>query len=98
MVFSEPLAGGGWSQAGATVYVLGAPAADEYGNPYPIVPLSVNSPDISGDLAIGLTDIALFVHDMHHNNYNYRSDFYYDGFINLSDVVVMASCIGVVCD
>jgi hypothetical protein len=58
--------------------------------------LSVNSPDINGDLEVDLSDIVLFVQDLG-GPYNHRSDFVHDGVINLSDVAVMAAAIGATC-
>jgi hypothetical protein len=54
-------------------------------------PLNIlfNSPDINGDLVVNLTDVILFAGD-YYGAYNYRSDFYWDGNLNLSDIVILA--------
>lgn len=55
-----------------------------------------NSPDINGDLAVNLSDVALFAAD-YHGAYDYRSDFIWDGALNLSDLVVLSRDLGGVC-
>jgi len=51
--------------------------------------IKFNSPDINGDLLVNLTDVILFATD-YYGVYNYRSDFYWDGNLNLSDIVILA--------
>ena len=56
-----------------------------------------NSPDINGDLQVDLSDIPLFAADFF-NGYDYRSDFNWDGVINLSDVTIMVQALGLACE
>lgn len=55
-----------------------------------------NSPDINGDLAVNLTDIAIFAGDFF-GVYNYRSDYFWDGILNLSDIALIAQGYGAHC-
>ncbi len=55
-----------------------------------------NSPDMSGDLVVNLTDIVLFA-DIYFTAYGYAADFYWDGVVNLSDIVLLAQGIGASC-
>lgn len=56
-----------------------------------------NSPDINCNLAVNLSDLSLYAQDVFGGVYKYRSDFYYDGNLNLSDLVLMAQGAGAVC-
>jgi len=97
--FSQPLQGGGWSDASVTIYVAGYPALDPDENPHSPLPLGIVSPDINGDLVVGLSDIAHFVNDlMYPGEASHRSDFNNDSVINLSDVALMAQGIGTSCE
>lgn len=96
ITFTEPLPGGGWSDQGFVVYLAGERARDLDGELLPTVPLRVNSPDLSGDLQINLTDIILFVPAL--QQYEYRADLNYDGQVNLSDIIRMTDAVGVVCE
>jgi len=58
--------------------------------------IQVNSPDINGDLRVNLTDVVLFTM-LYHGPYDYAGDFYYDGVLNLSDIVMMARGQGKTC-
>jgi len=49
-----------------------------------------NSPDLSGDGFVDITDIAMFSQDFF-GPYSYRSDFNWDGIINLSDISYMTA-------
>lgn len=82
----------GGSSLGETVnvYMAGTPLNQ------PGMNLTFNSPDISGDLTVNLTDVTLFSGDFT-GAYNYRSDFIYDGALNLSDVTVLAQGNGTSC-
>jgi len=55
-----------------------------------------NSPDIDGDCVINLLDVATFSADFY-GEYNYRSDFFLDGELNLLDIPILASAIGISC-
>jgi hypothetical protein len=93
--FSGPLLAGG-SGAGATVMV-GTWPEPEYPVLFPQGDLfRFNSPDINGDHVVNLADVALFSADFF-GNYNYRSDFFWDGVISLSDVALMAQGMGSFC-
>ncbi|MFH1843139.1 MAG: hypothetical protein ABIF77_08005 [bacterium] len=72
----------GFSGSGAVVVVNGTVIN---------APLDIlfNSPDIDGSLVVNLTDVILFAQD-YYGAYNYRSDFYWDGNLNLSDIVILA--------
>jgi hypothetical protein len=50
--------------------------------------LEIRSPDITGDLAVDLTDIVLFVQAL--GEYRAYADFWPDGTVNLSDIVIMS--------
>jgi len=60
------------------------------------LPLQINSPDITGDLKVDLQDVQAFAVDFY-GSYDYRSDFEYDGVVNLSDVTLMAQHLGASC-
>jgi len=93
--FSNPLRAGG-SGAGATIMV-GTWPEPESPIEFPGEELfQFNSPDITGDLVVNLTDVALFAGD-YYGSYNYRSDFYWDGILNLSDVSHLAQAMGDAC-
>lgn len=55
-----------------------------------------NSPDISGDLVVDLTDVVFFSQDFY-GPYNYISDFYWDGNLDLSDIVLLAQGMAAQC-
>lgn len=84
--WTMPLRGGGHSEENCWVLVNGAAIGG------PGIPLHFNSADISGDLIVNLTDIALFAEDFF-GDYDYRCDFYYDGELNLSDLSLLAQSI-----
>jgi hypothetical protein len=48
-----------------------------------------NSPDVSCDGVVNITDVILFTGDFY-GTYDYRSDFHWDGVINLSDIAILA--------
>jgi hypothetical protein len=58
--------------------------------------IAINSPDINGDLQVNLSDVVAFTQD-YFGAYNYRSDFFWDGVLNLSDVARMAQGMGAIC-
>lgn len=55
-----------------------------------------NSPDINCNLIVNLSDLSLYAQDKF-AGYAYRSDFYWDNTLNLSDLVLMAQGSGAVC-
>lgn len=88
--FDGPFGGGGSNQTGFNVQVCNLILLSG------TLPLWMNSPDINGDLLVDLTDVQLFAMDFY-GIYNYRSDFEYDGVVNLSDVTQMAQHMGASC-
>jgi hypothetical protein len=92
--FSNPLFAGGNSDplAGETCIVIinGEALAS------PGLDIQFVSPDVNGDLVVTLTDVVLFAAD-YYGLYVYRSDFYYDGNVNLSDIVLLAQGLGAEC-
>lgn len=52
--------------------------------------------DINGDLVVNLADLSLFATDFF-VLYNYRSDFHFDGILNLLDVTRFAQCMSAEC-
>ena len=69
------------------------------GNTLTQAPLNINhnSPDINGSLLVNLSDVTLFAQDIFGGVYRYRSDFYWDGNLNLSDLVLMSQGTGAGC-
>lgn len=61
------------------------------------IELYINSPDINGDQSVDLGDVGAFVID-YFGGYNFRSDFFYDGVINLADVGIMGAALGARCN
>ncbi len=71
------------------VMVNGSVLADENG--LLIRPSIVfNSPDLNADLFVNLTDVPIFAGD-YWGQYNFRSDFNWDGRVNLSDLPWLAA-------
>lgn len=58
--------------------------------------LRLNSADITGDLEVNLSDIQEFAEDFY-GAYDYRSDFVWDGLVNLSDLAALAPVFGAGC-
>jgi len=58
--------------------------------------LRINSADINGDGFVNLTDAAQFVEDLY-GEYAYRSDFRWDGAVDLSDAGYIAAAYGQNC-
>ncbi len=55
-----------------------------------------NSPDMNADLIVNLTDVVLFS-QVFYGPYDYCADFFWDGVINLSDIVLLAQGMGTAC-
>ena len=89
--WSAPLRAGGHSEGRADVRVNGAPI--ELSAP---VLLGFNSPDINGDLVVNLSDVQLFTVDFYYAD-TFRSDFYRDGVVNLSDLAALSHAFGAAC-
>ncbi len=90
-VWTNPLHAGGTSQSLLQVFVNGSPL-----NNSPGLNMRTNSPDINGDLAVNLIDLGYFALDLN-GPYNYRSDFHFDGAINLPDLGKLAAAFGSHC-
>jgi hypothetical protein len=73
------------------IYVSGMALAQA-----PLAIYKFNSPDENADLVVNLTDVVLFAGD-YYGPYDYCSDFYWDGILNLSDIVVLAQHMGHAC-
>jgi len=88
---THPLRGGSHvpPQSQPVVYVAGMPA---WGS----LPLSINSPDLNGDLAVDLSDLVHFAQG--YAAADWRLDFNNDGVLNLSDLIVMVETVGQACE
>ncbi len=80
---SGAIAGGGFTQNGMQVYLAGTPLAGA------ALDINVVSCDINGDLIVDIGDIGDFAVDFN-GAYNFRSDFVFDGVIDLSDIGELA--------
>jgi hypothetical protein len=60
------------------------------------LPIYFNSADINGDLVVDISDVTLFAGD-YFGVTAYQSDFYWDGTLDVSDVVKLAPAYGVAC-
>jgi hypothetical protein len=76
--------------SGILVYVNGVALSQ------PALNMLVNSPDMNCDLNVNLTDVVLFA-TAYYGAYDYCADFYWDGVLNLSDIVVLAQNVGQSC-
>ncbi len=98
--FSLPLAMGGWNDPASAppwVYVMvSGNALLDQNNQYISPTIVVNSPDINADLVVDLRDLTLFAED-YHGSFSFRSDFFWDGVIDLRDLVWMAVLFGDKC-
>lgn len=94
--WNEPLRAGGHMDydAGDRLQIMvNGTYASGFGNGLGI---RTNSADINGDLQVNLADIGLMSHDRV-TAYHYRSDFVWDGVINLSDIGRMVQVLGQHC-
>jgi hypothetical protein len=89
--FSLPPHAGGYIAEPVYVAISGSRLINNAG-----LPLRFNSPDISGDGQVDLTDVAAFAADFF-GAYHFRSDLIHDGNINLSDVGRLAQYLGAGC-
>lgn len=96
-LFATSLAGGGWSEGPMWVYLNGDRAIHPGFWVHPPVALRFNSADIDGDGVVNLTDVSYFAIDFY-GAYNYRSDFLWDGTLNLADVQLLAAGVGIGCE
>jgi hypothetical protein len=88
---SGTLRGGGFTQGGLRVLLAGVPISGS-----PSLPIRVNSPDITADLMVNLGDVGPFSTNLN-GVYNFRSDFFPDGVINLADVGILSQFLGASC-
>ena len=95
--FSTSLAGGGWTVDPLWVYVNGTRAEHPNGWEHPPVRLRFNSADINADGVVDLIDVSIFATDFF-GEYHYRSDFRWDGVLNLMDCEMLAIGFGKICD
>jgi hypothetical protein len=86
----DPREAGGWSYGPTVVMFSGSPIVN--GD----LPIGHNSPDINCDLFVNLSDVSLFAGDFF-GDYAFRSDFHYDGVIDLLDLTKFAETLGVAC-
>ena len=89
MTISNPLLGG-CEGAGGVIMIVDEPLHQ------PPFDFLFNSPDLNCDRVVNLTDVVLFAEDFY-GAYAYRSDFYWDGMLNLSDVASLAGHITHAC-
>ena len=89
--WSLSLMGGGWDEGNCRVMVSGMPLGAAAG-----LTLNFNSPDLDGNRAVNLGDIAEFAQD-YFGGYTFRSDLARDGKVNLSDLAVLAMAMGKIC-
>ncbi len=87
-----PLRGGGFSEDLTQVYVMGWALASTSG-----LNVHFNSPDINGDLDVDLSDVVLLAEDLYGGVYRFRSDLWYDSYINLSDIATFVEGFGAEC-
>jgi len=59
--------------------------------------IAVNTPDIDANWVVDLIDVTLFAIDILNQTGDYRSDFWWDGVINLSDLALFAQGYGTAC-
>lgn len=90
--FTGSLAAGGWSDALLYVYVAGVI------NTFNPLQITVNSPDLNGDLRVDINDVGLFAQDFA-SPYVFRADLAgdLDGVLNIADVGAFATSIGREC-
>lgn len=89
--WTAPLKAGGHSQAACQVLVNGVAL---FGS-VPL-PLHFVSPDLNGDRAVSLIDVAAFA-EAYFGPYTFAADLRADGALNLSDITVLAAGLGADC-
>ena len=87
---------GGWTQAGLQVYL--GPLSNRFPLNGPLLPIDLNSPDITGDGLVDLADWNLIGADFSSFAYEFRSDFNHDLFNDVADLATMAAHICHSCD
>jgi hypothetical protein len=94
--FTQPLRGGGHSNRDAdevTFVLCNGDPLHQQG-----FALRFNSADLTGDLSVGLDDVILFCQMYGTHQYHYAIDFYFDGVVNLSDIVYFANNMNTACE
>lgn len=86
-----PLRAGGFSPAPCGIVINGSTPPG-----MPPISLSFKSPDLNGDLAVTLSDVSAFALSGG-MGYNFVSDLYADGEVNLADVPVLVRSMGARC-
>jgi hypothetical protein len=96
----NPLLATGWAYNGFEVVIqnLGQLPHDDP------LPLRINNPDITGggpgdlggDGTVNLADVASFA-ARYFGSYSFLCDFYYDGVLDLKDIVLLAQSMGATC-
>lgn len=94
--WSAPLEAGGRADPdeGGDIYIVingAVPEGDGH-----VMDMRMNSPDINGDGEVNLSDIPPFAEDFY-GAYAYRSDFVWDGLVNLSDLAELAKAMASSC-
>jgi hypothetical protein len=88
--FQNPLNAGGFSTSASQVKINNQALSNT-------IALGYVSPDISGDGVVNLSDVSIFGADFYDVNYQYRSDLFFDGDVNLSDLGDLAAHLGAAC-
>ncbi len=99
-VISGALAGGGYSSTGELMVVdINTPMLASTSYPGGLAGLEyfVNSGDINGDYMSNLIDIPLFAIVYYSGSYDYKTDFAWNGVVNLSDITTLAIGLGTEC-
>jgi hypothetical protein len=89
--FSLPPHAGGYAEGPVYVVISGDRLRSNAG-----LALRFNSPDITGDGRVNLSDVVPFAQD-YYGDYHFRSDLEHDGVVNLSDVAKIAQHLGAGC-
>ena len=88
---SNPPSGGGWSDR--PIIIEPYTGDPDYTTPV----IYFNSPDINADGLVDLIDVTIFARDFMSGSAPLRSDFVWDGVLDLLDVVVMSEHLGASC-
>jgi len=94
--FSGPVAAGGHSTPDETEFVVMFSGSALFAIPIWSGNLQFNSADINGDGVVNLADVGIFAGD-YFGDHHFRSDFYWDGTLNLSDLARLAEAMGREC-
>jgi hypothetical protein len=82
--------GGGWTQAGVSVYVSGVQITGGMG---PNLGIDINSPDITNNGVVDGGDLAPFSVDINDPSAPFESDFTHDGLVDLGDLSLFSGWI-----